>query len=776
MDESAGPGHRGGRLVKLERGLWPEALVAAVATLTVSWPLTTLLQTQPWLTPAIVLIAAVAVSGAALRTVRAAPSAVSLGQLAVGLVGLSVLFLPGTLWYGLPTPTTARAAADLLAEAGVVLSTYAAPAPTTPGVTFLVVSVLVLTAVSVDTIGVTGRAPAVAGIPLASAFLVSVSNSGQAMAPWFFLSTAAAWLLMMVQQGEQVLEAWPSRGRREFRTGDDVTHGRTGNRSAARLLGAGALLAALVGAGLMPHLPPTYFGDGLARNPDANDLGDGGGEVDFVDTMDPSQDLLSQSDATVLRYTATARVLEPLKVTATEVYDDGAWQPPTRRRTEMVERFVQNADSTSALSADVQVTVESIQVSVNSLQPPHIATPAPLTYLDVDGAPWLYDIRIDAATLSGRPVERYRAGYASLRPMDQLPEGIGSLLVQPPLSSPALLEVPREELPAVSEVARQVVAEETRPLQQAIAIQNYLRSSPFVYSLTLAEDDPSVVDAPISQFLANKQGYCVQFATSMVMMARSQGIPSRMAVGFLPGELQDGGVRTVVAADAHTWPELFLDGLGWTRFEPTPGARSGLAPGFTRAGDQLVPQEIPTPTAVAEPEPVQEPPQSEGSSADVLRQVLVRAGWVLLGLVVLGMLMMVVPVAGRWYRGREARGAQTPRDQVEAQWLLMTRSLSDLGVPTPPVRSPREMRRHYTDHTDLDRRGEEALDRVTRTLEQTRYAAPLQQDLDRRELERDVGTVIERVREAAPGAARAKALLVPGTGWVGLRSWVRMRR
>src|SRR5665809_71898 len=69
--------------------------------------------------------------------------------------------------------------------------------------------------------------------------------------------------------------------------------------------------------------------------------------------------------------------------------------------------------------------------------------------------------------------------------------------------------------------------------------------------------------------IRDRKGYCVQFATAMVMMSRAAGIPAHMALGFLPGS-SDKGVWTVIAADAHAWPELYLDGLGWTRFEPTP--------------------------------------------------------------------------------------------------------------------------------------------------------------------------------------------------------------
>lgn len=757
--------------MKLERGLWPEALVAAVASLSVAWPLTTLLQEQSWLSPAVVLVAAVALTGGVLRTVRAASSVVSLGQLAVGIFGIVAVYLPETLWFGLPTPTTARGAVDLLRDAGSVLSTYAAPAPTTTGVSFLVVIVLILTATSVDTIGVTGRSPAMAGIPLAAAFLVSVSNSGQAMAPWFFVATGGMWLLMMVQQGERLVDAWPSRGRREFVTGDDVSHGRTGHRSTARLLGLGTLAVALLGAVLLPHLPPTYFAEGLARNPDANNLGGGGGDVSFVETMDPASDLRSQSTATVLRYTSTARVLEPLKVTATEIYEDGEWQPPERRRSELIERRTVVADPVRDLAPEVRTTVETIRVSVNSLRPPHLATPVPVTSLDIDGAPWLFDTRAEVARLSGRPVRDYSAGYLSLAPVGDLPPEVGRRPAIPELMRPELLEVPDEARPAVRARAQEVIGEQTEPLQQAIAIQNHLRGGDYVYSLDLADRVPDVADEPISQFLVSKQGYCVQFATAMVMMARSEGIPARMAVGFLPGELMEGSERKVVAADAHTWPELWLEGLGWTRFEPTPGTRTGPAPGFTRSAASAAQEPTPAPEQMPDVEvepPAEEPTQTQD---DTLRQVLVRVAWVSLALLAIGVLMLLVPLAGRWFREHEVHTARTPEEEVEAQWLLLTRSLADLGVPSPPPQSPRAMRGHYVEHTELDRRGEEALGRVTQTLERSRYAGvgPAGSDTTTR-LSGDVHTVVDRVREASPGTVRARARWVPHTGWQGLRA------
>ena len=87
----------------------------------------------------------------------------------------------------------------------------------------------------------------------------------------------------------------------------------------------------------------------------------------------------------------------------------------------------------------------------------------------------------------------------------------------------------------------------------------------------------------ITLFLRTKVGYCVQFATAMVMMAREAGIPARMAIGFLPGTA-DRGTYTVRASDAHAWPELYFEGIGWLRFEPTPsGTQNTVAPPYSLA-------------------------------------------------------------------------------------------------------------------------------------------------------------------------------------------------
>jgi len=746
-----------------ERGLWPESLMAGLATLAVAWPLTELLRETSWIPGAVLMVLVVATVGAGLRTIGVGPTLVVLTQLVTCALGLCWIYLAETLWYLLPTGATLTGAAELLQEAGTVLQTYAAPAPAPEGVQFLVVGVLTLTALSVDSIGVTGRAPATAGIPLAAAFLVSISNNGQAMEPYYFVAVAVAWLAMVAQQGDRVVSGWSSADRRETVGSRDVSFGPTGHRTLARVLGAVTVVGALLIASLLPHLPPTFFGQGLARNPEARNLGEGSGQVSFTETMDLAQDLSNRSQAPVIRYRTDSTFLEPLRVTATRDFEDGQWQPPDYDEASEPRSGPFTSQPEQALAAGVQTDQAEIVVTQSSLSQPHLAVPAPTIRVDLE-VPWRLDDGTDALRVLD-PVPRYAATYLQVAPRGQLPDGIGG-----PVGGAVpedYLAVDPEGREAIEELADQVVGDAENDVEVAVLLQDHLRSGQYRYSLTL---EPGLGQTdPITHFLVTRQGYCVQFATAMVMMARSEGIPARMAVGFLSGELQADGSRVVLASDAHTWPELFIDGLGWTRFEPTPGTRTGPAPAYTQLD---LGQAEPDPTAgQTQPEEIT-PTVPTGGVADEdnslwgslvgLAPGLGRA--LLLGLV-LAALMAVIPWAGRRYREGELRSASTPGERIEGQWLLMTRSLEDLGVQSPEPRSPREMRHHYHEHTKLDRRSGEALTRVTATLERSRYApSQAQDDKQAAAMGRDVRAVVDAVQERLPWNIRTNSKVLPRSG------------
>src|SRR5689334_403525 len=95
------------------------------------------------------------------------------------------------------------------------------------------------------------------------------------------------------------------------------------------------------------------------------------------------------------------------------------------------------------------------------------------------------------------------------------------------------------------------------------------------------------------------------------MMARTLDIPARVAVGFLPGESDRNGSFVVSGQRTHAWPELFFEGYGWVRFEPTPATQTGTPPrwadSFTGISapdsqpDEIVPLPASTSTATTAP-------------------------------------------------------------------------------------------------------------------------------------------------------------------------------
>ncbi|MBC3841990.1 transglutaminase domain-containing protein [Streptacidiphilus sp. 4-A2] len=111
---------------------------------------------------------------------------------------------------------------------------------------------------------------------------------------------------------------------------------------------------------------------------------------------------------------------------------------------------------------------------------------------------------------------------------------------------------------AVARDARSVTRGATSAYAQASDLVNWFTNTGgFSYNTNVSDDTGSQA---MAEFLKNKQGYCVDFADTMAAMARSLGIPARVAIGFTPGTEQANGTWVVTTKDAHAWPELYFSG------------------------------------------------------------------------------------------------------------------------------------------------------------------------------------------------------------------------
>jgi hypothetical protein len=134
------------------------------------------------------------------------------------------------------------------------------------------------------------------------------------------------------------------------------------------------------------------------------------------------------------------------------------------------------------------------------------------------------------------------------------------------------------------QLAADLTAGLTDPYHRAEALAAFLRSDQFTYDTSVAP--PPASSDLVDYFLFDpsmRRGFCTYYASAMVLMARSVGIPARLAVGYGPGEfVERSGEASIFEAtrrDAHAWAELYFPGYGWQIFEAT----RGIDPKFTRA-------------------------------------------------------------------------------------------------------------------------------------------------------------------------------------------------
>jgi transglutaminase-like putative cysteine protease len=184
---------------------------------------------------------------------------------------------------------------------------------------------------------------------------------------------------------------------------------------------------------------------------------------------------------------------------------------------------------------------------------------------------------------------RYQADVQSLtRASRQYPDWI----------TDRYLKLPSNLSPNIKNLAEQLTAKATNPYDKAKAIEAYLKA--FNYT-----DNPTPAPAgrdEIDYFLfETKSGYCTYFSTSMALMLRSIGIPTRVATGFIGGEYDAASSSWIVRGNAlHAWTQAYFPGYGWVDFEPTPG-RAGIQ----RPPDpaSVPPTPVPTPAPAGQTAP-----------------------------------------------------------------------------------------------------------------------------------------------------------------------------
>ncbi|MFZ0544557.1 MAG: transglutaminase domain-containing protein [Candidatus Promineifilaceae bacterium] len=232
----------------------------------------------------------------------------------------------------------------------------------------------------------------------------------------------------------------------------------------------------------------------------------------------------------------------------------------------------------------------------------------------------------------------------------------------------------------IYQLAAEAAADSSGPYDQTKAIEAFLRQYPYSLDVPLPPSNQDLVDF----FLFNLQtGYCDYYASAMVVMARSLGIPARFATGFLAQMPDEKGVQTVYALNAHSWAEIYFAGYGWVEFEPT-----AAFPTQSQVGE--LSEFLTSPPNFPVAEPIELPPPAESGPPSILtnRYFLLVLGLFVAAFGVLIWLVVgrpfepdsVISIYGRLQRSANRIGQSTPKSQTPVEFdAAFGRRLGDLA-------------------------------------------------------------------------------------------------
>jgi transglutaminase-like putative cysteine protease len=678
----------------------------------------------------IAVMISVALAAITLRPLTTDGSYLILGWLLIGLIGGTsivlrrlrvgggtvlatqvLIWLLCSLGLGLVSPSSGAPwyaqYAELWAAGIEHMRVSSSPMDPNDGTRLIFVTIVGLILIMTDLLVSGISRPAWAVAPPATLFLVPALGLGTDTGALNFLLIAVGYLGILVAEGINTTARWTRGLARDSAEGFGEATPVVWRATA--YLAIPSLVTALLLAVALPtlSLPGIGFGTGA-----------GGGPLQLTDpTLDLRRNLSQETDRLVIEYQTQSPGGVYLRMTSLPRLDAEGW------------KSVQiDLSSGSQLGQPPglgrAVDSRTTEIRMGNFGSQYLPLPyAPRSY----SAPgdWRYDPQsLVVINADGRPDDlrglEYSVDSAQIEPS---PEDLAGSGVGVPADVDITSEVP-EDLPrSLIDLTDRVVAGAETPAAKAAAIQRFLRDGDYTYSV---EPQPGMGYQALENFLLDDRlGYCEQFASAMAVMARVAGIPSRVSVGFLPGE-QVGETWEVSIRDMHAWPELYFAGWGWVRFEPTPAVQTGEAPPWTVQPEES-PEDEPSagpsasqstgPSASTDPRdtPAEAPVTAEETSGSGWLRTLLWSG---AGLV--SLLILAAPATIRVRRRSQRLSTDgMAEDQVESAWAEIRDTVVDHGGAWPEG-SPRSIGQEVS--TRLE--GEEAasMGRVATLVERARYA------------------------------------------------------
>lgn len=313
------------------------------------------------------------------------------------------------------------------------------------------------------------------------------------------------------------------------------------------------------------------------------------------------------------------------------------------------------------------------------------------------------DVAALAADLNGNLSPAFvRAAEAD----ERVPEPVAVQVRQVPPGVETYLSLPDDLDPRIAELALEQTPNLSTSFERAVRLETWFRSPEFRYTTDIV---PGHEATDLAAWLLDRNspnyraGYCENFATSLAVMARTIGIPSRVVLGFTPGTPQSDGRIIVRDRNAHAWVELWMPTQGWVRFDPTPrqdvptpatSERADTALGFSLAPYLRVGDSVTTTTRAPEPSETRPPGDDQGPRRgeattspgfEMPRWVSRTLPWLSAGL----LLIAGIPIVKVMRRRRRLRRLRV--GDISAGWEEIVDRLDDLGAPPIAADTPAEV-------------------------------------------------------------------------------------
>jgi transglutaminase-like putative cysteine protease len=706
---------------------------AALATVLGSLSLLPIFSSTAWLPRVLLMVGAIAATSASMQRVRALTTMIPLAMALVWAALVTALYAHTVAPLGfIPGPAALRQLHATMSSGFTDTVQLAAPVDVTRGLSLLTTAGVGLVAVVVETLASGLRRPAVAGLPLLAIFTVSAATISRGVGWVPFVFAAAGYLALLLAEGRDRISRWgrPVRvsrgptGRRQPTRPQAVTAQLT---QVGRRVGFAAISIAVVVPVVIPGLHSGWFGTHHTNGVGGFTADPNSGSATISPIVSIRQELNEPVPNSLFTYTTTGT--------------------PTYLRLATLDRFDGTEWTVSSVStpADVRiskgiptpagVTLQptgsaATDVRITGLRQAYLPVPSTATAVQARGD-WRYN-PVNPAVYGVNTSTLHLAYSATSAVYQPSPAYLNSLApvaadqsIEPYLALPAGLS------PQIHQTADEIIANAgaVTPYQKAVALQAWFQAGTYDISIKTGTSENALLT-----FLSTRRGFCEQFAATMALMARLEGIPARVDVGFTPGaKVANTNSYLVTTADAHAWPELYFPGAGWLRFEPTPRS-DGQTTDPSYASAAVRPQPAASGTAVpndavVKPQLPTVRPGGVGASGKTAHRGRsfgdLSAGWLIAALVVV--IGVALAPAVRWVtRRRRWTAADTEAARAHAAWDELGDDMRDLGLEwrgesDTPRRAAATL--VATRRLAYDVAAEQALSRLTRAEELARYAA-----------------------------------------------------